>query len=113
MQFVFISDRFGKYIGLASISSHSVDTIYYSEIFLNLEFVSYPRTTITKEWQWKHRQFEFTKQSHILLGAGLLPICSVIFVVQSLSPVQLFCDPMDSSLPVSFICGIFQARILE
>ena len=33
--------------------------------------------------------------------------------VKSLSRVQLFCDPMDRSLPVSSIHGILQARILE
>ena len=30
-----------------------------------------------------------------------------------LSRVQLFCDPMDSSLPGSSVHGIFQARILK
>ena len=33
-------------------------------------------------------------------------------VVQLLSCVQLFCNPMDYSLPGSFVHGIFQARIL-
>ena len=32
---------------------------------------------------------------------------------QSLSRVQLFCDPMDCSPPGSSVLGIFQARILE
>ena len=34
-------------------------------------------------------------------------------VVQSLSRVQLFCDPMDCSPPVSSVHGISQIRILE
>ena len=34
-------------------------------------------------------------------------------VVESLSCVQLFCDPMDCSLPGSSVHGILQARILE
>ena len=33
--------------------------------------------------------------------------------VHTLSCVQLFCDPVDCSLPGSFVYGIFQARILE
>ena len=33
--------------------------------------------------------------------------------VMSLSHVQLFCDPMDCSLPGSSVHGIFQARVLE
>ena len=32
---------------------------------------------------------------------------------QSLSRVQLFCNPVDCSLPGSSVHGIFQARILE
>ena len=35
------------------------------------------------------------------------------FVVLFLSHAQLFCNPMSCSLTVSFIHGIFQARILE
>ena len=34
-------------------------------------------------------------------------------VVQSLSRVWLFCDPMDCSPPGSIVCGILQARVLE
>ena len=37
----------------------------------------------------------------------------LLFVVQSLSCVRLFCDPIDHSLPVSSVRGISQARILE
>ena len=37
----------------------------------------------------------------------------VFVVVQSLSHVQLFCDPMDCSKPGSSVHGILQARILE
>ena len=36
-----------------------------------------------------------------------------IVIVQSLSCVQLFCNPMDCSLPGSSVHGISQARILE
>ena len=39
----------------------------------------------------------------------LLPVSSF----QSLSRVRLFCDPMDCSLPGSFVHGIFQARVPE
>ena len=38
---------------------------------------------------------------------------SIYFVVQSLSHVLLFCDPLDCSPPVSFVHGISQARTLE
>ena len=34
-------------------------------------------------------------------------------VVQPLSHVRLFCDPMDYSLPGSSVHGIFQERILK
>ena len=37
----------------------------------------------------------------------------IIVAVQSLSHVQLFCDPMDCSPPGSSVSGISQARILE
>ena len=40
-------------------------------------------------------------------------IGNVVVIVQSLSPVQLFCDPMDCSLQGSSVHGISQARILE
>ena len=38
--------------------------------------------------------------------------CKVV-VVESLSCVQLFCDPMDCTPPGSSVHGILQARILE
>ena len=34
-------------------------------------------------------------------------------LVQLLSPVLFFCNPVDHSPPVSSVCGISQARILE
>ena len=34
-------------------------------------------------------------------------------IIQLLSYVRLFCDPMDCSPPGFFVPGIFQARILE
>ena len=37
----------------------------------------------------------------------------IIVAVQSLSHVQLFCDPMDCSPPGSSVRGISQARILK
>ena len=43
----------------------------------------------------------------------LLENVDVLFDVWSLSPVQLFCDPMDYSPPGSSNHGILQARILE
>ena len=36
-----------------------------------------------------------------------------VVVVQSLSCVRLFCDPMDHSLPGSSAIGILQAKLLE
>ena len=46
------------------------------------------------------------------------PCCSkfqyfISLCFQSLSHVQLFCDPMNRSPPNSFVHGIFQARILK
>ena len=38
---------------------------------------------------------------------------TVVIVVQSLSRVQLFCDPMDCSPPGFSVHGVSQARILE
>ena len=40
-------------------------------------------------------------------------ICGIISCAQSLSHIQLFCDPMNCSLPGSSVNGISQARILE
>ena len=45
--------------------------------------------------------------------SGLIVLRSTSIVVQLLSGVQLFCNPMDSSLPDSSAHGISQARILE
>ena len=49
-------------------------------------------------------------QEHLILFYFILfyPIAVVVF-----SGVQLFCDPMDCSLPGSSVHGISQARILE
>ena len=52
-----------------------------------------------------------TKDYELLKGRDFLFFCVV--VVQSLSHVPLFCDPMDCSPPGSFVHGISQARILE
>ena len=41
------------------------------------------------------------------------PCRAIVVVVQSLSPVELFCNPMDYSLPGSSIHGISQVTILE
>ena len=44
----------------------------------------------------------------------ILPLeIGIVVVAQSLSRVQLFCDPMDCSLPGSSVHGISQARKLE
>ena len=40
-------------------------------------------------------------------------ICYYVCVLRHFSHVQLFCDPMDCSLPGSSVYGILQARILE
>ena len=45
---------------------------------------------------------------------GLKKMCLAYnLIIQSLSYVRLFCDPMDCSPPGFFVPGIFQARILE
>ena len=44
--------------------------------------------------------------------ARIFPLCDSV-VVQLLSCIQLFCSPMDCSLPGSSLCGISQAGILE
>ena len=36
-----------------------------------------------------------------------------VVVVESLSHVQVFCDPIDHSLPGSSVHGISQVRVLE
>ena len=36
-----------------------------------------------------------------------------LFCAHTLCRVQLFCDPVDCSLPGSFVHGIFHPRILE
>ena len=45
--------------------------------------------------------------------SGLIVLRSTSIVVQLLNGVQLFCNPMDSSLPDSSAHGISQTRILE
>ena len=40
-------------------------------------------------------------------------IFRIVVIVQSLSHVRLFCNPMDCSPPGSSVHGILQARILE
>ena len=49
---------------------------------------------------------------YVFKGQLVNTIFSIV-VVQSLSCVWLFWDPMDYSLPVSSVYGISQARILE
>ena len=39
--------------------------------------------------------------------------CCIVVLVRWLSLVWLFCDPMDNSMPGSFVHGISQARIQE
>jgi len=50
------------------------------------------------------------KQSDMMCAVSLF---IRIVVIQLLSRIQLFCDPMDCSLPGSPVHGIFLARILE
>ena len=45
--------------------------------------------------------------------ASWVGISYIVVVVQSLSRVQLFCDPMDCSTPGCSAHGTVQARILE
>ena len=45
--------------------------------------------------------------------AVLAPFSTLVKWVILLSRVQLFCNPMDCSLPGSSVHGILQARILE
>ena len=42
-----------------------------------------------------------------------LHVIHLVAVVQLLSGVRLFCDPMTCRLSVSSVHGIFQARVLE
>ena len=56
----------------------------------------------------KHIQITPTRASRTHSALSIL-----LFVVQSLSYVQLFCDPMDRSPPGSSVHGVSQARILE
>ena len=54
----------------------------------------------------------------LCFGCAIYPhshtyICVCVCVCVALSRVQLFCDPMNCSLPGSSVHGIFQARILE
>ena len=48
-----------------------------------------------------------------LCAPSLSPAGSFVYVVQSLSCVRLFCNPMDYSPPGSSVHDVFQARILE
>ena len=56
----------------------------------------------------KHIQITPTRASRTHSTLSIL-----LFVVQSLSYVQLFCDAMDRSPPGSSVHGVSQARILE
>ena len=49
---------------------------------------------------------------HFLCSQGL-PVAPIGVIVQSLSHVQFFRDPMDCRLPGSSVHGISQVRILE
>ena len=56
------------------------------------------------------------KAHPVLLPLSCSPVSlprGIALVVHSLSCVQLFCNPMDCSLPGSSVPGISQARILE
>ena len=50
---------------------------------------------------------------HPHVGWSLAPPQGAVVIVQSLSHVQLFSDPMDCSPPGSSVHGNFQARLLE
>ena len=52
-------------------------------------------------------------QRHVYLSSWFISSSVIYSLVQSLSHVQLFCDPMDGSLPGSPVHGVLQARILE
>ena len=90
---------------------------------LNLEFVSSSCPTIpcsiyTPQYILlcliKLLQFLFSRTK--LVSQNNLEEIFLILLVMLLSScchVQLFCDPMDSSLPGSSVHGILQARILE
>ena len=57
---------------------------------------------------------EVCKMAQILRGHIYICVCVCVCVcVCILSCVQLFCDPMDYSLPGSSVHGILKARILE
>ena len=44
---------------------------------------------------------------------GVFTFAIIEYVLTCCSHVQLFCDPMDYSLPGSSVCGISQSRMLE
>ena len=84
------------------------------EIFLNtVGFETWPLGALSRacicllnsqlcddpQWEWARL---------VLKGCVCVCVC-----VCMLSCVQLFCDPVACSPPVSFVYGIFQARILE
>ena len=48
-----------------------------------------------------------------LVNNSVLILFALLVVIQSLSRVWLFCDPLDCSLPGSSVHGISLARILE
>ena len=49
--------------------------------------------------------------SHYVLVVAMVVL--IVVAVESISPVQFFCDSMDCSPPGSSVNGISQARILE
>lgn len=57
--------------GFASTRSIQ-QVLLITEKLFNLEFVSWLRTTTTKEWQQQHRQLEFRKERAIM-SVGLGP----------------------------------------
>ena len=47
----------------------------------------------------------------LVSGAKKVGDCFVVVVVvELLSPVRFFCDPMDCGPPGSFVCGIFPGK---
>ena len=81
------------------------------EIFLNtVGFETWPLGALSRAC-WTPSSVTTHSESGQL---GFEGVCVCVCVcVCMLSCIQLFCDPVACSPPVSFVYGIFQARILE
>ena len=85
-----------------------MNTLLKISEWINANYCTKQQTTKLLDF-WLGSRLDFCPQR-----AYNLVICMTYYVVVwSLSPVQLFCNPMDCSPSGSSVHGIFQARILE